>query len=105
MKTEPRHQSQRLRRGSLETFGREMNPDYILLTGVKNPKRLEDYFASNLVDVAYAEALSSGRVKILVEPDTDLRNEEDVSWILELVVDALRKNEEDGVSTEIVLAA
>ncbi len=82
-----------------------MNPDYILLTGVKDPKRVEGYFASNLVDVAYAEPLSSDKVKILVERDTDLRKEEDVSWILELVFDALRKNDEDEFSTEIVLTA
>ena len=82
-----------------------MNPDYILLTGIKDPKRLEDYFASNLIDVAYVESLSSRSVKILVEPDTNLRKEEDVNWILELVVDALKKNDEDKFSTEIVLAA
>lgn len=72
-----------------------MNPDYILLTGIKNPKRLEAYFASNLVDVAYAEPLSADRVKVLVERDTDLRRQEDADWILELVVDALSKNAED----------
>jgi hypothetical protein len=82
-----------------------MNPDYILLTGIKNPRRLERYFASHLVDVAYAEPLSTDKVKILVEHDTDLRKEEDVNWILELVVDALRKNEEDEFSTEVVLSA
>ncbi len=82
-----------------------MNPDYILLTGVKNPKRLEEYFASNLVDVAYAEPLSADRVKILVERDTDLRKQEHADWVLGLVVDALTKNQEDGFSTEIVLLA
>lgn len=81
-----------------------MNPDYILLSGIKNPKRLEAYFASHLVDVAYAESVSPGAVKVLVESDTDLRKEEDVSWILELVVDALRKNEEDAFHTEVVIA-
>jgi hypothetical protein len=81
-----------------------MNPDYILLSGIKDPKRLEAYFASHLVDVAYLEPISGGDVKILVESDTDLRKEEDTNWILELVVDALRKNEEDEFTTQVVLA-
>jgi hypothetical protein len=82
-----------------------MNPDFILVAGVKDPERLNAYFASHLVDVAYAEPVSAGKVKILVERDTDLRKEEDLNRILDIVVDALRKNDEDDFTTEIVLAA
>jgi hypothetical protein len=52
-----------------------MNPDYILLGGIKEAKRLEDYFASHLVDVAFAEPMAAGKVKILVERDSDLKKE------------------------------
>ena len=82
-----------------------MKLDYILLTGIKDPKRLEDYFASSLVDVAYAEPISADKVKILVESDTDLRNEDDRNWILDMITDALRKNGEDDFTTEFILHA
>lgn len=82
-----------------------MNSDYILLTGLKHPKRVEEYFAAHLVDVAYAEPLSFDRVKILVERETDLRKEKSVKWILELVTDALQKCGEKEFSTEIVFSA
>ena len=82
-----------------------MNPDYILLGGLKNPKRVSDYFASHLVDVAYAEVLPSGEVKVLVESDIDLRREEVANSTLDFVIDALRKNAEDEFTTEVVLAS
>ncbi len=80
-----------------------MNPNYILLTGIKDPLRLENHVDSTLVDIAYAEPLEGDQVKILVEDDTDLTNDEVVHWILELVIDALRKNGEDEFQTEIVI--
>jgi len=81
-----------------------MNEDYILLTGIKNPEKLDAYFASSLVDIAYAEDISAGKMKIFVESTTDLRKEDDVNSIIDLVVDALRKNGEDEYTTEVILA-
>ena len=82
---------------------KKMNPDYILLCGIKNPKALEDYFASTLVDVAYAEPIGGDQVKIFVESDTDIRKEEDVNWIFELIVGALRESGENEFATKVVL--
>jgi hypothetical protein len=79
-----------------------MNSDYILVSGLKDPQRLEAYFASNLVDIAYAEPISGSSMKVLVEPDTDLRTQNNVDWILGLVIDALRSNEETAFVAEIV---
>jgi hypothetical protein len=80
-----------------------MNPDYILLRGIKDPQRLERHFATYLVDIAYAESLGSDRVRIAVESATNLRNEEDTNWIMGAVIGALRATGEDEFTTEIVL--
>ena len=80
-----------------------MNDDYILLAGIKNPDRLCDYFASHVVDDAYAEKLGDDRVRISVEPRLSLREEDSVNWVLDLVIDALRKSEEDEFTTQIML--
>lgn len=81
-----------------------MNSDYILLTGIKDPERLRHYFASSLVDIAYAEPLSGDQVKVRIEDSTDLRNEDHANWILDCIVNALREIDEDEFMTEIVLA-
>lgn len=82
-----------------------MNPDYILLGGIKNPKKVSDYFASHLVDVAYAEVLPSGQVKVLVESDIDLSRDEVANTTLDFVIDALRKNAEDEYTTQVIFAS
>ncbi|WP_170267114.1 hypothetical protein [Brevifollis gellanilyticus] len=44
-------------------------------------------------------------MRILVEPEINLRKEEDVYWLLDLVVEALRENHEEDFSTEVVLTS
>jgi hypothetical protein len=86
------------------TVRQMMNPDYILLSGIRNSKRLEDYFASSLVDIAYARSLSGGKVKVLLEPDTNLRAEKDLAWIMGIIVNALSEIGENDFTTEVILA-
>lgn len=80
-----------------------MNADYLLLTGIQDLARLERYFSSSMVDVAYLEALSEEAAKVVVESATDLRNETDLIWIMDLINGALELNEEDQARIEVVL--
>jgi hypothetical protein len=66
-----------------------MNPDYILLSGIKNPEIVCAHFDSHMVDVAYAEKESSSTVKLHVEDDVDLRAQATYEWLEGVTREAL----------------
>ena len=81
-----------------------MNEDHFLLSGIKEPEKLEACFASEFVDVAYATPLADGKVRIEVEASTNLRNPDDLAWILRMFADALKINGETSTSIEVIYA-
>ena len=78
------------------------NEDHLLLSGIKDPGKLDSYFVSSLVDVAYATPLADGKIMVTVEADTDLRNPEDLEWMLRIIADTLKINGETSASIEVI---
>lgn len=81
-----------------------MSVSYILLTGIKDPDWLCDHFGSHFVDIAYAEKLTAGNVKIIAENEAWLQNDKDKAWLLSLIRETLATHQEDECRAEIVLA-
>jgi hypothetical protein len=79
-----------------------MNEDYFLLSGVKEPEKLDAYFASSLVDVAYATPLADSKIMIELEAGTDLRKPADLAWIMEIITEALKANAETSATIETI---
>lgn len=61
----------------------------IKIIGVSNPKNLENYIASSLVDVAYVDKIDTAGVTLLLENGIDVDNEDDKKWISDLLSSAL----------------
>jgi hypothetical protein len=83
-----------------------MNKDYILATGIRFRDHVCEYFASRLVDVAYADIApedASDTVRISVESTTDLRDKKDIAWILNILKTTMVDIGETNARFEIVL--
>ena len=79
-----------------------MNEDHFLLSGVREPTKLDAYFNSSLVDAAYATTFADGRIMVEVEAQTDLRNPADLAWITSIIADALKTNAETSATIEVI---
>ena len=78
------------------------NPQFILVTGVRAPTALDDYFGSQMVDVAAVTEITCDAVKIVGEPDINLDDPEDRDWLVGLVRDALAECGEDQIDLRVV---
>lgn len=61
----------------------------VKIIGVSNPKNLENYFASNMVDVAYVDKINTDVITLLLDNGIDVDNADDKKWISDLLSSAL----------------
>jgi len=76
----------------------------IRITGIANYDKIDKYFASRMVDIGYIGKLENGIAEIYLDQESaiNLGKEEDKSWLMELIQQALDECDENNAKVEII---
>ncbi len=77
--------------------------DHILLSGLRNLRRIEDYISQSLIDIVYAEAIGSDQIEITFDDGTALRRDPGEDSDVRFLIDVLREFGEDQYTMKFVL--